>query len=331
MKNNFFLLWNVIILFLVWRVSFSPARQLDFRLDYFLVKTLGPASEAVIPNMPLAGDILINEVLSNPRPGGADFLEIYNYSDKAIDLSSISIASVNTNGVVGNRQAVSDRPLFIYPNEYKVLTRQPATVKQHYPNAESSALLEMGSLPNFNNETGGVVIYGQAGVIDSLFYTPAMQSPFITSNRGVSLERQYFSAPTNAPGSFRSAAVAVGGATPGYQNSQYVDESAAGEVFLTSKTFSPDNDGFEDRLAINYRLPESGFMANIDIYTDQGRLIKRLVRNESVATQGVIFWDGLSDANMRLPVGVYVAVVEVYNAFGVRKVYRKSFVLAARL
>jgi len=331
MKNNFFLLWNIMILFPVWDVGFSPARRLDFKLDYFLVKTLDATGGTATLDMPLAGDILINEVLSNPKSGGVDFLEIYNYSDKTVDLSGVSIASVNTNGIVGNRQTVSDQPLFIYPNEYKVLTRQPAVVKQHYPNAELSALLEMGSLPNFNNETGGVVIYGEEGVIDSLFYTPTMQSPFMASNRGVSLERQHFSVPTNAPGSFRSAAVAVGGATPGYQNSQYVDESAAEDVFLTAKTFSPDNDGFEDRLEINYRLPESGFMANIDIYTDQGRLIKRLVRNQSIATQGVFFWDGLSDANTRLPVGVYIAVVEVYNAFGVRKVYRKSFVLAARL
>src|SRR5690606_17158201 len=102
-------------------------------------------------------------------------------------------------------------------------------------------------------------------------------------------------------------------------------------VFLTSKTFSPDGDGYEDRLEINYRLPEGGFMANIDIYTDHGRLVKKLLRNQSLASQGTIYWDGLSDANARLPIGMYVAVIEVYNANGVRKIFRKSFVLAARL
>src|SRR5690606_30298197 len=111
----------------------------------------------------------------------------------------------------------------------------------------------------------------------------------------------------------------------------YVEGSVGDDVFFTSKTFSPDNDGFEDRLEINYRFSESGFMANIDIYTDQGRLIKRLLRNQSIATQGTIYWDGLSDANTRLPVGMYIAVMEVYNANGAHKVYRKSFVLAARL
>ncbi len=305
MKSNLFLLWVVMALFQAFSVE-------------------GPAP-------PQAGDILINEVLSNPKEGGVDFLEIYNFSDKTIDLSAIRIARVATNGKVGSPKAVSDHPVFIRPNEYKVLTRQPNVVKQHYPTAVSASFIEMGALPDFNNETGGVVIYGQQDMIDSLFYTPAMQSPFLISNRGVSLERGHFSVPTNAPDNFHSAAVAQGGATPGYQNSSYVDETSEGHVFLTSKTFSPDDDGFEDRLEINFRLPRRGFMANIDIYTDQGRLVKRLVRNQSVATQGTIGWDGLSDANTRLPIGMYVAVVEVYHADGARKVYRKGFVLAARL
>lgn len=290
-----------------------------------------PAFDVAEPRGPQAGDILINEVLSNPKSGGVDFLEIYNSSDRTLDLSGIRIARVATDGETGSPKAVSDRPVFIGPNEYKVLTRQPAVVKTHYPTAVSTAFIEMAALPDFNNEQGGVVIYGGRGVIDSLFYTPAMQSPFITSNRGVSLERQYFAQATLAPGNFHSAAVAAGGATPGYRNSQYPGEAGEDPVFLTSKTFSPDNDGYEDRLEINYRLPESGFMANIDIYSDRGRLVKRLVRNESMATQGAIYWDGLSEGNTRLPVGMYVAVVEVYNAQGVRNIYRESFVLAVWL
>ena len=277
------------------------------------------------------GDLLISEVLSNPKDGGIDFLEIYNYSDKAIDLSQVSIAGVNTKGVVGNPQIVSDYPLFIYPDEYKLLTRRPAVVKRDYPGAVPGTFIGMATLPDFNNETGGVVIYGGQEVIDSLFYTPAMQSPFMMSNRGVSLERQHFSRPTLAPGNFRSAAVAAGGATPGYQNSQYAGAGGEGDFSLASKTFSPDHDGYEDRLAINYRLPEGGFMANIDIYTAEGRLIKRLVRNQSMATRGTIYWDGRSDANTRLPIGMYVAVIEVYHANGIRKIYREGFVLAARL
>ena len=303
----------------------------DTSIFLIVVMTLFPALIAVPAVRPQPGDLLINEVLANPRSGGVDFLEIYNCSDRIIDLSGVSIARVTTSGNVGNPQAVSGRPVFIHPNEYKVLTRRPTTVQQHYPTAVSSTFIEMETLPDFNNETGGVVIYGGDEVIDSLFYTPDMQSPFMTSHRGVSLERQHFSLPTLAPENFRSAAVTAGGATPGYQNSQYADAGGEGSFSLASKTFSPDHDGYEDRLTINYRLPEGGFMANIDIYSAEGRLIKRLVRNQSMGTQGTIYWDGLSEANTRLPIGMYVAVIEVYHANGIRKIYRESFVLAARL
>lgn len=277
------------------------------------------------------GDLLISELLANPKPGGVDFLEIYNRSGKTIDLAGVSVARVNSSGVVGAAQAVSERRLLISPGEYKVLTRQPEVVKQQYPHADLSTFVEMAKLPDFNNDVGGVVIYSLTTMIDSLFYMPDIWSPFLTSNHGVSLERRDFSKGIARNDNFLSAAIAVGGATPGYQNSQFVDTPVGNVVFLTSRTFSPDNDGFEDELAINYRVAESGYMANIDIYTDKGRLVRKLLRNQSIPTEGVIYWDGLSDANTQLPIGVYIAVIEFYNTLGVRKVYREGIVLAARL
>src|SRR3546814_7225143 len=130
--------------------------------------------------------------------------------------------------MVGSLKVVSDRPVFIYPNEYKVLTRQPTVVKEHYPSAVSATFIEMAMLPDFNNETGGVVLYSGGEAIDSLFYTTDMQSPLLINNRGVSLERRHFSLPTNAPENFHSASVAAGGATPGHQNSQ--SAGAGGEI-----------------------------------------------------------------------------------------------------
>src|SRR3546814_7193924 len=101
--------------------------------------------------------------------------------------------------MVGSLKVVSDRPVFIYPNEYKVLTRQPTVVKEHYPSAVSATFIEMAMLPDFNNETGGVVIYSGGEAIDSLFYTPDMQSPFMNNNRGVSLVRRHLLLPIAAP------------------------------------------------------------------------------------------------------------------------------------
>lgn len=312
-------------------VNFSPKRWNDFKLDYFLIKPLDPALPPDPKGLPQPGDILINEMLTNPRPNGVDFVELYNYSSTAVNLSLLDIAGISSGGVVGSRRKITEYPIFLSPNGYSVLTSKPDVIKQHYPKSDAHTFIEMPALPNFNNETGGVVLYRDSLVIDSLFYTPAMQSPFVVDHSGVSLERQHFSDPTHAPENFRSAAIAIGGATPGYQNSRHPAEAAQEELFLTSNTISPDHDGFEDYLEINYRFGESGLMANIDIYTDEGRLVKRLQRNQSLATEGMVTWDGLADNNQRLPLGIYVAVIEIYSANGHQKIYRKSFVLAARL
>ncbi|SEL76353.1 lamin tail domain-containing protein [Parapedobacter koreensis] len=312
-------------------INFSPTRTQDYKLDYLLIKSFDPAADSIQTGGIQPNDIIINEILANPKPDGVDFIEIYNYSNKTINLQHITISRVNSNGITGSRIQISDTPISFYPNEYKVLTIDPGIVKRHYPRSDPGAFIETPTLPDFNNELGGAVLYSGDLTIDSLFYTPAMRSPFITNHQGISLERQYFSMPTNDPNNFQSAATSAGSATPGYQNTQQQPLETATGIFLTSKTFSPDNDGFEDELIINYRFPAHGFMANIDIYNDKGVLAKQLQRNQSMAISGTIKWNGLSDTNQRLPVGIYIAVIEIYNAQGIRKVYRKSFVLATRL
>src|SRR5690606_2772417 len=147
-----------------------------------LVAVLFPAIGMVESVEVGEGDILINEVLSNPTAGGVDFLEIYNYSNKTIDLSKVSIAKVATNGTVGIPQMISDYQLFIHPHEYRVLARQPAVVKQHYPSSIAATFIEMATLPAFNNEKGGVAMYSPQGVIDRWCYNSAMQRPIPVSN-----------------------------------------------------------------------------------------------------------------------------------------------------
>lgn len=173
------------------------------------------------------------------------------------------------------------------------------------------------------------MLLNQDRTIDSLAYSASMHQKFITEPKGISLEREEFHVPTNAIGNFRSASTAEGGATPGYRNSRSVSGSQQEGVFLSSRTFSPDQDGFEDLLVINYRFAEGGLMANVDIYNDQGMRVRRLIRNQSLAREGQLTWDGVADGGRQMSVGIYVAVVEIYNATGLRRIYKESFVLAS--
>lgn len=286
--------------------------------------------ESSSPYLPKPGDLLINEILSNPAVGGVEFVEIYNHSQQTIDLRNIYIAAVNASGRTGTRRRVSETYLLIHPGEYRVLTTQPAVLEHQYPDGRPQTFIRMSDLPNFNNETGGVVLYDGQIMLDSLFYTPDMHSPFLTDHRGISLERQWLSSPALTPGNFRSAAVAIGGATPGYRNSQYIDGSEHLRFSLASKVFSPDGDGVDDWLEIRYELPEGGYMANIAIFNDRGLLVKRLFRNQHLASRGTVEWDGKSDQNRPLPIGIYIVVIEIYHESGFRKTFREAFALAVR-
>ncbi|QNL50821.1 lamin tail domain-containing protein [Olivibacter sp. SDN3] len=280
----------------------------------------------------LPGDMLINEVLPNPRNEGVPFIELYNNSKKSLELKNLQLARIVSSDSIITPREITAFPHQVLPGTYKVLTIDPEKVKQQYTTPNEDAFVTMQALPQMNNRSGGIALLSQGKVIDLLLYNEKMHDPFIKDPKGVSLERKRFSVSTNEPGNFTSAAAIVGFATPGYQNSQYAEQEKAEdhEVWLTSKTFSPDYDGFEDKLEINYRFKEGGYRANIRIFNDRGQLIKNLLFNQSLATEGCILWDGLNDRNQLVPVGIYIIHLEIFNAIDSVKHYRISCVLADR-
>jgi len=279
----------------------------------------------------ITSGILINEILFNPKSGGAEFIEIYNHSDKTIDLQNLKIARIIGNdSLVNIRQISAGHSLFL-PGEYKVLTKDPAIVQLHYYTENPEAFISVPNMPQLPNQSGSIALLEKNMVIDRLDYHAGMHDPLVKDPKGVSLERKKFDEPTNSPTNFTSAAAVVGYATPGYKNSQHLSPDEEREVFwLTSKTFSPDQDGFEDELQINYHFNESGNVANIYVYNDRGTMVRQLYKNHSLAVDGLLSWDGLSDMQQRLPLGIYVIYIETYNATDGVKKYRKSCVLAAK-
>lgn len=274
-------------------------------------------------------DILINEILPDPKIGGVEFVELYNRSEKIINLQTVQIARVNDKDSLISIRPLATKETLFYPKQYMVLSKDGDLVKDHYYTENPMAFINVTAMPQLPNAGGSIAIISGQTVIDRLDYHRAMHHPLVKDQKGVSLERQHFDKDTNAPGNFTSAAASVGYATPGYQNSQQ-GVMQEDDIWLSSKTFSPDYDGFEDLLEINYRFQQSGNMVNVYIYNEQGNLVKNLYRNHLLGTGGTLFWDGISDADQRLPVGIYVVYMEVYNATDGIKKYRKSCVLATK-
>ena len=284
-----------------------------------------------IPKKIVKGDILISEILFNPRAEGVDFVEIYNNSNQELDIHELYIGNVPLPDSLSKAKRLSTDQRLIKAGGFLVLTSDPEKVKKEYHTENPNDFLKVASLPSFNNDKGIVTILRNNEMVDQFAYTEKMHMPLIRDADGISLERSNYQIAANEPGNFRSATASAGFATPGYKNSQYLEEPGIKDDFsLVSSTFSPDDDGFEDLMQINYLLDKPGFVANITIYNDRGNIVRKLYQNYSLGTSGILHWDGRDELSELKTAGIYLVYAELFNTEGHVKKFRNTVVLARK-
>jgi hypothetical protein len=286
-----------------------------------------------IPQPAVANDVVINEILFDPNTGGVDFVEIYNRSNKVIDLSTMIISQFDTvNNIPVFPEIISSDGYLLFPGDYLVLSESGNTVKSQYHTTDPEAFLDVANLPTMNISGGTISLSVGFFVIDHFTYYDYMQFPLLNVTKGVSLERIDFDRQTQDITNWHSAAEDAGYATPGYKNSQYNDNVAADNAIeVTPELFSPDEDGVNDVVNISYRFDTPGFVGNITIYDSKGRLVKNLVRNELLGITGVFSWDGINEEREKARIGIYIVFVEVFDISGKVRHYKKTCVLAGKL
>lgn len=277
-------------------------------------------------------DIVINEVLFNPKPNSVDFVEIYNRSQKIVDLKNLYVTNRSTtSGTTGIPIQVTAENVLMFPGEYYVISESSATIKQDFVAKNPDNFVEI-SMPSYPDDKGAVVLMNSFGnIVDELRYDAKWHFGLLDNVEGISLERVDYNKPTQDAQNWHSAASTVGYGTPTYQNSQYrVDVAVSGDVQVTPKVFSPDNDGYEDFAVINYQIEDLGYVANITIFDAAGRPVKVLVRNATLGQKGFFRWDGLNDKNAKVPLGSYVIYTEMFNLEGKKKSFKNVVVVAGR-
>lgn len=286
-----------------------------------------------LSSVAVTNDIIINEILFNPTSDGTDYVEIYNRSNKIINLKTLLLANRSSAGAIANMRALTATDRAMFPGEYLVLSEDEATVKRQFIAKNLSAFLNLSSMPSYSDDKGNVVLTDNGGlVIDELAYDDKWHFALISNSEGVALERIDPNAATQNKDNWHSAAKDVGYGTPGYQNSQFrLDLQVQGDVTAMPEVFSPDNDGTDDFLTITYRFPETGYVMNITVFDASGRPVKALQRNAICSQQGNFRWDGLNDKLQQLPLGPYVIFTEVFNLQGKVKRFKNQVVLARRL
>lgn len=286
-----------------------------------------------LPEEPVNNDLVINEVLFNPFPGGSDYVEIYNRSPKAISLSGLTLASVSDKAPAPPDTGFCklDGPCrVLLPGDYALLCDDFNGVDNFYFCRDTKNHIEPEGFPSYSNEKGMVVLFSERmEVIDAFSYHEDMHYPLLNLVEGVSLERLHHDRPSSDRTNWHSASQLSGFGTPGYRNSQFTESgSTGGEVVVEPPVFSPGCNGYRDHADIRYRFSEAGYLASIMLFDASGQMVRHLVNNELLGTEGSYSWDGITDDRMQAPAGMYVVMVELTDIRGKILRYKRTVAVA---
>ncbi|MDP1994078.1 MAG: lamin tail domain-containing protein, partial [Ignavibacteria bacterium] len=198
------------------------------------------AAFTVYPKPNSFNDLVINEIMYAPSTGEPEWVELFNRSDKAINLKKWKISDNST------PVAIIAADIFVPAKGYIVLSKD-STILNHY--SVSSPVITL-SLPALNNSDDAVVLKDSLNVlIDSLYYLSSWGG-----GNGRSLERIDVEQPAINQSNWKTS-TGIAKATPGKINS-VTRKDFDGTV--TDILFSPKNPVAGDNISFSAKVKNSG-------------------------------------------------------------------------
>jgi len=163
-------------------------------------------------------------------------------------------------------------------------------------------------------------------LIDSFSYDKNWHNPLLTLTEGISLEKINPSFVSDKSQNWQSASKQIYYGSPGLKNSQFID------TFLNDKhklyqilntTISPNQDGFQDVLSIQFNLDLAGYKINAEIYNLSGFLIKT-ISQDLIATKDFIYWFGEDNNNKPVFSGNYILNLILIHPNGSKKHFKEN-------
>lgn len=270
-------------------------------------------------------EVLITEILPNPFEGGTEFIELYNNSSKIIDLSDLWIGMLDEEGLW--KQKVQLPQTLFLPFTYIVFTSQKEGVTNFYDVAFPEQVYEV-NLPILTNENGTIVLTNsQAEILEEFSYTNDQHYRFLVDEKGVSLERISLELVANDFENWISASEQINWASPTTKNSQTIPNHLL-DFQLTTQIITPNGDGIQDELQIQYAFDDKNWMGTFTIFNRNAHKIITFDKHKNLGKQGLVHWDITNDNGQLVPVGFYVLIIELYNQKGEIKVIKLPFSVA---
>lgn len=279
-----------------------------------------------IPDPAQKDDLVFNELLFNPFSGEPDFIEFYNNSERIIDASRLLLVSVNdetndTSAVIN----FSAEERCILPGEYYVITNDRDKLLERFFSSDPFKIFEVSSMPSMPDDKGHLILFNrELDKIDEVLYDEEMQYSLLQANEGISLEKVRPRVKSVERSGWHSASEAAGWGTPGIVNSVFSEEPAGEDrITFSSTKLTPDNDGTEDVLVIDMKLPGIGNIVSASVFDETGSFVKKLTDNLLAGQEASIIWDG-TDGNGRIVNnGIYILLISVFDDTGKTRKWKK--------
>ena len=163
-------------------------------------------------SVPLAGDLIINELMPDPTPPlglpEAEFVELFNRSERILELNQVQLSDGSS--------TVRLSPRIMTPGSYLIL----CAAEDSAAFAAWGPVLGLPFLPTLNNSSDSLFLRGPfEEPLDAVFYTSAWYRDADKANGGWSLERIDPDLTACGLAANWGASVAPAGGTPGQPNS----------------------------------------------------------------------------------------------------------------
>ncbi|HCY75900.1 MAG TPA: hypothetical protein DHV28_08250 [Ignavibacteriales bacterium] len=226
--------------------------------------------------------IVVSEIMFAPLGGEPEWIELYNNSDREINLKDWNVWDVITTPA----KATIKNNFIIEGNGFAVLARDSSILNyhRHIP----SSIIKL-TLPSFNNDRDGVVLKDNRGItIDSVFYSNEWGG-----KNGFSLERISTTNPSNNQFNWASSKD-IEQSTPGRINSitpKQFDLSVSGIFFSPRFPTLGDDVSLTAKIKNNGNQSAQNFITEFYIDTDSNNIVDFLL--SSVESSNLIAGDSI--------------------------------------
>ncbi|RNC84671.1 MAG: hypothetical protein ED557_06745 [Balneola sp.] len=296
------------------------------------------------------GSIVINEIMFDPLadsddnlPDQTEYVELYNPTNEAISLEGITIhdAPDEDDGiriiepVSSEFKWIPSGGYFLIYSEDAAETFTDSRIAQYFSlEGESDQFTMRVDRSSLSLASSGDAIFiadSSGATIDSVFYDESWHNPNVFDTDGIALERINPQGSSNDESNW-SSSTDISGGTPTMQNTIFQEPGSlppSSGISFSPNPFSPDDDGFEDNLFINYTLDAPDYLLRVRIFDRYGREVRELADGVQAGFEGSLIWDGLTDDRRKNRVGIYIVLFEAYNsASGRDRTFKETVVLA---